>query len=507
MGISTNVRAVAAVLVVAAFGSVAPAFAANYPLELTNIRAGMSPNSRIARAYPGIEYNIRAAVVGGAYPYVYSLSNAPSGMTINSQTGTISWPNPQANASPTIIVRDSEGTQVSATWTITVTTAGFKFIDAVNGRNAQGNGCTSSCGTGTATNPWRTISDMYYNASATDFIYFRSGTYRVTDLPRESVGGPWERVEFPGHTRAVVWLEYPGQNAIIDFAYGPLIRLDGSGHEAYVDGFETTSCRIICFQTGTAPTFRRLRMHDLTPGGDGTNASFIMTLSKYPNVTTGMVIQDSEFFRWATEAVTLKIYSQQKLLIENNIHHDGSVAVELKADVRQFTVRGDTFYNISMTALGGNMHGCVGCGSGGADLYTTSGEMLFNNSRSSLNAVDLNQDGQARQLFVYRNTFVGRVQVRNTDSNDGPFYLSNNVIVNSDSGTPAGSHVYLDNVSAPSRIVLTNNLAGYSSDGIVDASGNLTAAYAGYIGTHGYQGGGGIVVPTPSAPSNLRIIR
>ena len=43
---------------------------------------------------------------------------------------------------------------------------------------------------------------------------------------------------------------------------------------------------------------------------------------------------------------------------------------------------------------------------------------------------------------IYRNTFVGRVSVRNTDTADGPFYFTNNVIVNSDAGTPAGSHVY-----------------------------------------------------------------
>ena len=495
-------RTFAAMLAIATSGAVVPAYAANYPLELTNIRSGMSPTSRILRAYPGIEYNIRAAVVGGAYPYIYSLSNAPAGMTIDSRTGEIVWPNPQATATPTITVVDDEGTRVSASWTITVTATGFRFIDALNGRNAANNGCTTSCGTGTATNPWRTISDMYYNAGGTDFIYFKSGTYRVLDLPRESIGSVWERVEFPGHTRAVIWVEYPGQSAVIDFAYGPLIRLDGSSNDAYVDGFETTSCRIICFQTGTAPTFRRLNMHDLTPGGDGTNASFIMTLSKYPSVTTGMVIQDNEFHNWATQATSVKIYSQLKLLMENNVHHDGSVATELKADVRQFTVRSDRFYNITVNALGGNMHGCVGCGAGGADLYTTSGEMLFNYSRSMGNAVDLNQDGQARQLYVYRNTFVGRVQVRNTDADDGPFYLSNNVIVSDDSGTPAGSHIYYLTVSDPSRIVLSNNLAGYPSDNMVDSNGNLTPAYAQYVGTRGHE-----LFAGPRPPTNLRIVR
>ena len=59
------------------------ASAANYPLELTNIGPvgvrGMSANNRIFRAYPGLVYNIRAAVVGGATPFVFALTNARAG--------------------------------------------------------------------------------------------------------------------------------------------------------------------------------------------------------------------------------------------------------------------------------------------------------------------------------------------------------------------------------------------------------------------------------------------
>src|SRR5688572_17024316 len=68
----------------------ASAQAANYPLELVSPRAaGSSPssgqpaisaNNRIFWAYPGIEYNIRATVIGGKYPYRFALSNAPTGM-------------------------------------------------------------------------------------------------------------------------------------------------------------------------------------------------------------------------------------------------------------------------------------------------------------------------------------------------------------------------------------------------------------------------------------------
>lgn len=496
MKICSMIRPITGALLAIAMAGGQPAYAANYPLEIANIRSGLGANNRIARAYPGIEYNIRAAVVGGAYPYSYLLTNAPSGMTISAQTGLISWPNPQASATPTLTVVDSEGTRVSATWTITVTSTGFRFIDGTNGRNAAGNGCSSNCGTGTAANPWRTISDMYYNGASGEFVYFRNGTYRVTDLPRTGVGGPWERVTFDEARNPVVWLAYPGERPLIDFSYNPgvenapLIRFGGS--DVFVDGFETTNSRHIAFQYetggGTGPTFRRLRMHGLV-GVDGTNASFIMMTTTTMLAMYG-VIQDSEFYGVTGVGCTIKIYAQQKLLIEDTIHHDASYAIELKDDVRQFTVRGTRVYNVVNTGIGGNMQE-VG----------THGEVLFNNVRAGL-ALDLNQNGMAGRIHAYRNTLVGRVQVRNTDSADGPFYIYNNVIVNDDAGTPSGSHVYYNQVSDPSRVIQTNNLAGYPSNNIVDANGDLTPAYSTYIGTVGYQ-----LFAGPTAPSNLRIIR
>lgn len=134
--------------------------AANYPLEITNLKpagtAGSPASSRIYHAYPGLVYNIRAAVVGGAYPYTYSLTGAPSGMTIDAQTGEINWPSPTGAATPTLVVVDSEGTRVTSAWTVTAATTNFRFVDVVNGRASSANGCSSSCGTGDAASPWRT---------------------------------------------------------------------------------------------------------------------------------------------------------------------------------------------------------------------------------------------------------------------------------------------------------------------------------------------------------------
>jgi hypothetical protein len=53
--------------------------AANYPLEIINIKPSGTGNpvisdyNRIFRAYPSLEYNIKAAVIGGMYPFIIHL--------------------------------------------------------------------------------------------------------------------------------------------------------------------------------------------------------------------------------------------------------------------------------------------------------------------------------------------------------------------------------------------------------------------------------------------------
>ena len=481
--------------------------AANYPLEITNIRpagsAGMASHARIYHAYPGLVYNIRAAVVGGAYPYTYSLTGAPSGMTINAQTGEINWPSPSGSATPTLVVVDSEGTRVQQSWTVTASTAAFRFVDAASGRNASSNGCSSSCGTGMVDSPWRTLSDVYRStASVNKIVYFRAGTYTVADMPMDGVGGDWERIDFEGEATSTQWIAYPGQRPVIDYQNtGPLIRLSAS--MVYIDGFETRNARVMAFQhpSGTVgPTFRKNLMHNLNNARvdlDGANAAFIMTTR---GDTTGTVIQDNEFHTSPEDAI--KVYMQRKLLIENNIFHDQAKGIELKDSIEQFTVRGNTFYNISSMAIGGNM---------AMDSFRTRGEILFNNVRSTSIAMDINQNGLAGAIQIYRNTLVGRTQVRYTDASGGPFTFQNNVIVNSDNGTPSGSHILHIDVSAPQRVVVINNLAGSPSNNIVDSNGALTAAYASYRPTHGH----GTISPTPpvggtpqppSAPGGVRIV-
>ncbi len=457
-----------------------PPGSARYPLELVNIKPvgghpnGLDSTNRIFRAYPGLDYNIRAAVTGGAFPYTFTLTNAPQGMTVSAD-GTIAWPNPQANASPTLTVRDRAGTQVSSTWPITVSPNGFRFVDAVAGRNAANNGCAANCGTGTQTNPWRTIKDAFHNTPNREIVYYRTGVYSILDIPSVGVGGDWQHVEFNGTQRSDMWLEYPGDAAVIDFGYqagsqwGPFIRL--AGVNSYIDGFETTRSHIMAFQVAPvsgqrAVTFRRNVMRNHGPGQDGSNAAFIMTMSNYPSVAYGLVIQDNQFINAAT--CTLKLYSQEKTVIENNLHEKVAAGPELKSDVRRFTVRGDTYLNVAGTAIGGNMHNSAG--------GVTNGEILFNHVQATV-AIRLNQDGLAGPIFVDRNTFRGFLEVDNVGSSNGPFAFTTNVIVNTHRTSAPRPFFDYFSVTAPQRITSTNDLTGLPSAGLLDANGLLQGSF------------------------------
>jgi hypothetical protein len=483
-----------------------PVWAANYPLELVSPRAaGTSPTAgfiampaghRIFKAYPGLEYNIRAVVIGGSYPYSFALTNAPAGMSINATTGEITWPNPQANATPTITVTDAEGTQRSSAWTITVTTAGFRFVSASAGEG----------GNGTLASPWNTMADVDASRAPGEFVYFRTGTYNSNGIGRVSVGSPWERVEFNGSIHPMVWMAYPGESPVIDFGYragvdpSALIRFQPSASAPlYLDGIRAHNFRNIGFQVisgGSDYTvLRRLVIYGMIQGMDGENPAGIMTTSNYGDASQYGAIQDSEFFD-LTGGGALKIYSHKKLVIEGNLFRDSDSGFDLKAHVPRFDVRDNVFQNVRNDVLFGNMN-TSGTGE------PASGEIRFNNinTANSTWSLDVNQDGQAAEIFIHRNTLVGPVRVRNADSADGPFHFQNNVIVNGNSGTPSGSHITLENVSDASRITRNNDLTGYPGDGIVNSSGFLTSAYSRYVGTHGHQIGESGPVPMP--PSGL----
>lgn len=515
----TQVLTLAAVAVFAV-----PAMAANYPLELVSPRAAntapvsgkpaISAANRIFWAYPGLEYNVRAAVIGGAYPYSFELANAPAGMTVNSNTGEISWPNPTASASPTLRVTDSEGSSVQGSWTINVDANRFIFIDANRGRDFD----AGTPGTGTISNPFRRIRDLYSGntyAAKTDgrhvnkIAYFRSGTYYIDGFVEDTNGNYAGRMAVLDTAKPVAWIAYPGESPVIDGQcralspqigsrpcnYGTHIAFYGNGNNTYIDGFRFVNFAVHAFRTagtGNYQVFRRSQYSINGPTVGGVNQGFITTMAGENGAHGNYLTIQDNVFQDIEQGSCIKLYSTQRVLIEDNICRDvqGGESEALAAkggEMDRVTIRRNTITDFARSGIGGNMH------------VLLSGEILFNfvSGNSTRGSLDVNQDGVAGRMYIERNTFVGRVAVNNTDSADGPFYFRNNVIVNSD----PGNHLYFGNVTDPSRVVLTDNLVGTPAQGIVDSAGLLTAAYEQFRGIRGHEIGNS---SRPLPPTALR---
>jgi len=496
--------------------SCAPALAANYPLELVSPRAaGTAPSSdagtpsmpsghRALFAYPGIAYNIRAVVIAGAYPYTFSLSNAPSGMTINAASGEINWPNPTANATPTITVTDTEGTQRTASWTIAVGTGPFKFVDSQNGNDSNA---------GTLQAPWRTLAGVAAGSRAGDIVYFRTGTYTTVGMPVDNAAsgefqptGNWQRVGFA----APRWIAFPGESPIYDGGYqanvrqGNILLVGGTDtNPVYLDGFQMRNMWHMGIQFGSGshyPVFRNLSFTGPSIGVDGANSAGIMTTSSLTNPTYYAAYQ--RLTQTNAGSGLVKQYSHKKGLWEEFDIRNSTLGPDQKMHVVRFEVRKCVIAANSSSGQGG-FFGNMQFGSGGVG-ERSSGEFRFNlvdrrNVSAPAIALDLNQNGDTLNMFVYRNTFLGELQVRGVMTDDGPFRIYQNVIVNSTSGTPAGSHIMHYEVVDPSRILPTDNLVGFPADNLVTATGTLAPSQDRWRGLRGHEIGSEVRPRPPTA--------
>jgi hypothetical protein len=465
-----------------------------YPLELVAPRApGTSPSAdpgtpampaghRHFKAYPGLEYDIRAVVIGGSYPYTFSLADAPEGMTIDARTGEITWPSPSGGpVTPTLIVVDAEGTELSSSWTIEVDTASFRFVDAAQGNDGNA---------GTIDSPWQSLVGVLENSNPGEIVVLRAGTYVTQDMPVDG-SDTWVRVEFNGAAHSVQWLAYPGETPVIDNGYSlgaensRFLRFFGSEeHPVYLDGLAITNAwdKGIQFVSGTDyAVFRRLDIHGIAEAIDGSNSAGIMTLSGYSDPSWYAAYQDSDFHDNASGGI--KQYSHRKLLWEDLTFRDSGGGPDLKAHVPRFEVRGCSFLHNGdgYCGLFGNLAMSNDTGE------TASGEIRYNlvlcGDSPTTWAMDVNQDGQSSEIHLYRNTFVGTVRVRNTDSADGPFDFTHNVIVNS---STEQDHVTFEAVDDPTRVTFSDNLTGTPADAIVDENGELQGAYVEHLGTRGH---------------------
>jgi hypothetical protein len=462
---------------------------ANYPLEIINIKpAGtgspaISSTNRIFRAYPGVEYNIRAAVIGGSYPYTFTLSNQPSGMTINSSTGEISWPNPQSNSGTiTLSVTDSENVTVSTSWVISVTTNGFIFVNS----NYVG-----STETGSISQPYKTINSMLtmLTESAQEYIvYFRSGSYTLPSFHQSYYYGLSCNLSESGYLRPYKWLGYPGETVNID-ANGHYFEVNG----VYFDKLNIFNFKEYGFRAGSSSnysTIRRCNLNGLTSDRtSNSNQGFYFTIEE--GVGYYLVFQDNVISNYVSSAGIGSLYQQHKLLIENNNISTplaGSINSIQTAIALKYNPEGGGNNTIRRNTISVDRGTVLGFGVNGMLNGVDDSEICFNYfNASNGTAHRFNNDGNQWRTYFYRNTVVGKIQMVNLNglSCSGPFIFNNNVLINNDNGIDV-SH-YTNTNNPQNCITATSNLIGTISNNILGGNGELTSNYSQYVGTRGWQ--------------------
>lgn len=460
--------------------------AAFIPLEIMHPQAGVT--SPYTRAYPGIAWERPVVVLGGSWPYKCELVQAPSGMTVGetididafNSTGLIgqtysvlSWANPTTSGSPhtvELLVTDQEGNTDSVTWSLTVTTTGFVFVDAATGNNGNA---------GTLASPKANLSGVYgANKAAVSFngqhCYIRAGTYEHDILPIESgtrvtwtSNKPYSFEAYPGETVEIDcanahWnMETPGDLSFIGLRF---TGLNSNGGYKYLQWGAGTD-RVLVYDNYFGPA---------TGGAAGSNSA-IMFVANGTTTTDSAVIRNE--FDDPTNIALVETYASDGFVIEGNTATNYS---------------GNGFYpkilntNFSIRA-NREVTGCTGY-LVVIDTYDDNGPIEITYNLSIVGSGDEHiqvgrEANNAVDVFIARNTLIsGSV---NMDNAVGPCVFSNNV--RQRDTTDADGITYT--ASGNEATVTGTGTDLVATSGIANATtGRLTGTYAtDNLGTDGYE--------------------
>ena len=496
------------------------ASAANYPLDIINIdEAGV--NNRIRYAYPGIEYDVRIAATGGRYPFVWSLVNAPSGMTIKSSSGIITWSNPTEIGSPhtvTVRVTDDENNSDVESYTITVTDSADRFIFV----------STSDDGTptGSISDPYSDISQFWSGLNGDKIVYFRSGTHVISGGTKTGMRQASARIGLTA-TTPKTFLAYPSEEVIINEEYNPLwsgtcddntVQQDcqayhfaiGTQNDVYFGGLifdEIGQYGLSATNGGDQATFYNLKFRDAYTSGTFSNQSFINYMASgysynhlIANCTFGGIAYNDP------DIAGVKLYEVNNMVVEDNYFQGASEGFSVKQSTDGVFIRHNHFVGPGGLYASGylNMQG------GGVGTVNTEIVYNFFDGTEPFFAAG-GYDHLVGATYIEHNTIVGTPIWHTFLSNYGPIYVVNNVIQNTnlDAGDVASNGYYRDRCyfrycdNMYSLFTYANNLLGDS--GLVDSNGSLINRS--YVGTYGWE----LLdessdITAPSSPSGLSVL-
>jgi hypothetical protein len=466
--------------------------------------AGLSAVNRYYRQYPDIAYRVPVVVYGGAYPYQYELTSAPSGMTVgqhygDTDYGIINWPSPAAGTySCTVQVTDQVGTVATVDWTLTVTTSGFIFVDAVNGSPSSINGGT---GTGSISAPFKNLSDWYSGAVGTGgtladqkhdtefseyFVYYYDGTYSTYAI--QSGGHTGDVLSLENNAKPKVHLAVPGSSPVFDLSVAGF-EADDSGSAYWIGGMQVNNISTagdgigFLFNSGATDTgfFEVTFGTPADPGVSGENPSFIMSSQNDPEVSTRGFISHCTFDDTSNHDFFLGYNTQYWVFEWNTVAgvNDGIGFYAKLGGNDTWTVRNNT-------GLAAN----TGRSLVSLDGYSavTNVDICWNNYLSSGAGIYFGPDtgSTVSDVYSYRNTWQISEQTVDGVPVSG---LTVTDDVNQFTATAANAHGYqfISGGSLSSATFTGEECVGLNG-GFVDSSGALTGSFrTNYLGTRGHE--------------------
>lgn len=432
----------------------------NWPLEVISWD--------MVKAHPGILYDYRLGIIGGEYPYWFTLVTGPNGLTVNCSTGVILW-TPEVTDADTVVdikIHDVNGDTLRHQFAIDVTTTGFYFIDSASGSDAND---------GSISSPYETFDKVYKGGSKGDIIYLRAGTYHT-----DSGWTNWTETNYPNYVELsnstpCIFIGYPGEDVYYDGEFtADTIPPDYSTIQFWLQQADTVLFQNINFINNGYYTFRSASAKNLiirnnvfhgvlTSGGE--NPCVLYAALTNPDTVDSFtqpryVLQDNEIKDMNTQGrgAGVVLFSTFKVLMEdNNIHDLVANAINDKSfgyynTYRNNLVHDITGYGIWMGGQGSQKQLDIHHNT----VYNTSSEAVYMTYQS----------GWTQNEYVHHNTLTRPIVIRYhiTDPLSGYFNIFNNII--SSVGWGGGVQFERDSVYDTARV-----------DNKLDSDNNLFYTY------------------------------
>lgn len=469
---------------------------ARFALEVIAPRAGLTSANRWYAQPIAVPFDEYVSVFGGSFPYTFSFTTAPSGLTVDANTGRVQWTNPTAGTHSIVLqVTDTRGTSVTVSWSMLVSDTNWLFFDAVNGLDANA---------GTKASPKRTMGGWYGAAKATSTYagykcMYRTGTYLSNDCAIKEAGseGVGSRIPMTSGAKPKVHVAWPGDSVTINVAGGNFIVYSDSAGNVHWSGFRitnigsTSAYHFLEWEPGGGNDYAVQRCTFALPTStttSGVNASFVMCrnnvvcsrISFTHNVIEGTLNHD----------IFLGYDTNKGVFSDNTISNNRWHGCYLKINNSNWSIRNNTGLTGNIDSAASGTTDADGIATFDGYETTNNVEVCWNNWKSTGRGLSYDRTPAVTitNIYSYRNTWqIKSHQVWNMTVN--PLSVRNDVVQYTDA--LANSHGYrLVNDAAPPSV--TGTYTGEECVGrgvtIVDANGLLTGTYrTNYLGLRGHE--------------------